>query len=235
MFVVIGGGGRSGTQLATLLVAQGHEVHLIEHRRHILARLHRELPTEVIYEGYPTDPQVLEQAGIQEADLLAACGDDDASNLAMCFVARTRYQVPRTIARINNPRNAWLFDQKFHVDSSVNQAEIMAALIEEEMAPAGAMMTLLKLQRGNYALVEEKIAPGAQAIGVAIKDLPLPEDCVIAAIIRNGEIVVPRGITTFEVGDEVLAVADRNGAAELAELLTPPEMVKQFNSALKSA
>ena len=235
MFVVIGGGGRTGTQLATLLVAQGHEVHLIEHRRHILARLHRELPTEVIYEGYPTDSQVLEQAGIQQANLLAACGDDDASNLAMCFVARTRYQVPRTIARINNPRNAWLFDQKFYVDAAVNQAEIMAGIIEEEMAPAGAMMTLLKLQRGNYALVEEKIAPGAQAIGVAIKDLPLPEDCVIAAIIRNGEIVVPRGITTFEVGDEVLAVTDRSGAAELAELLTPPEMVNQFNSALKSA
>jgi trk system potassium uptake protein TrkA len=235
MFVVIGGGGRTGTQLATLLVAQGHEVHLIEHRRHILARLHRELPTEVIYEGYPTDPQVLEQAGIQRADLLAACGDDDASNLAMCFVARTRYQVPRTIARINNPRNAWLFDQKFHVDAAVNQAEIMAALIEEEMAPAGAMMTLLKLQRGNYALVEEIIAPGAQAVGVPIKDLPLPEDCVIAAIIRKGEIVVPRGITTFEVGDEVLAVTDRQGAAELAELLTPPEMAKQTNSVLKSA
>ncbi|HXV43670.1 MAG TPA: TrkA family potassium uptake protein [Anaerolineae bacterium] len=235
MFVVIGGGGRTGTQLATLLVAQGHEVHLIEHRRHILARLHRELPTEVIYEGYPTDPQVLEQAGIQQANLLAACGDDDASNLAMCFVARTRYQVPRTIARINNPRNAWLFDQKFYVDAAVNQAEIMAVIIEEEMAPAGAMMTLLKLQRGNYALVEEKIAPGAQAIGVALKDLPLPEDCVIAAIIRNGEIVVPRGITKFEVGDEVLAVTDRSGAAELAELLTPPEMANQFNSALKSA
>lgn len=235
MFVVIGGGGRTGTQLATLLVAQGHEVHLVEHRRYILTRLHRELPTEVIYEGYPTDPLVLEQAGIQRADMLAACNDDDASNLAMCFVARTRYQVPRTIARINNPRNAWLFDQKFHVDAAVNQAEIMAGLIEEEMAPAGAMLTLLKLQRGNYALVEEKIAPGAQAVGVALKDLPLPQDCVIAAIIRHGEIVVPRGITTFEVGDEVLAVADREGAAGLAKLLTPPERVKELSHSLKSS
>lgn len=234
MFVVIGGGGRTGTQLATLLVAQGHEVHLIEDRRHILTRLHRELPTEVIYEGYPTDPSVLEQAGIQRAQMVAACNEDDASNLAMCFVARTRYQVPRTIARINNPRNAWLFDQKFHVDAAVNQAEIMAGLIEEEMAP-GAMMTLLKLQRGNYSLVEEIIAPGAQAIGVALKDLPLPQDCVIAAIIRQGEIVVPRGITKFEVGDEVLAVADREGAIELAKLLTPPEVVTQVVSSLKSS
>ncbi len=221
MFVIIGGGGRTGTQLATLLVAQSHEVHLIEYRRPVLVRLHRELPTEVVYEGYPTDPLMLEQAGIQRAEMLAACVDDDASNLAMCFLARSRYQVPRTIARINNPRNAWLFDQKFHVDAAVNQAEIMAGLIEEAMDP-GAMMTLLKLQRGNYALVEEKIASGAQAVGVAVKDLPLPENCVIAAIIRNGEIVVPRGITTFEVGDEVLAVTDHQGALGLAKLLTPP-------------
>lgn len=221
MFVVIGGGGRTGTQLATLLVAQGHEVHLIEHRRNILTRLHRELPTEVIFEGNPTDPMLLEQSGIQRADMLAACADEDASNLAMCYVARTCYQVPRTIARINNPRNAWLFDQKFHVDAAVNQAEIMAGLIEEEMSP-GFMMTLLKLHRGNYSLVEERIAPGAKAVGIALKDLSLPEDCVIAAIIRKGEIVMPRGITVFEVDDEVLAVTDHEGAAGLAKLLSPP-------------
>lgn len=222
MFVVIGGGGRTGTQLATLLVAQNHEVHLVEHRRNILARLHRELPTEVIYEGYPTDPLMLEQAGIKAAHMVAACMDEDANNLAMCYMARTRYKVPRTIARINNPRNAWLFDKTFHVDAAVNQAEIMASLIEEEMAP-GSMLTLLKLQRGNYSLVEEIIAPGAKAVGVALKDLPIPENCVIAAVIRNEQIVTPRGLLVFEVGDEVLAVADPNGTIELAKLLTPPE------------
>ena len=220
MFVIIGGGGRTGTQLASLLVTQNHEVHLIEHRREVLARLHRELPTEVIYEGYPTDPLMLEQAGIRQAQMLAACSDEDADNLVMCFLARTRYQTPRTIARINNPRNAWLFDHKFHVDAAVNQAEIMASLIEEEMSP-GAMMTLLKLHRGDYALVEEKVPAGAQALGLAIKDLTLPDNCVIAAIIRQGEIVVPRGITTFEVGDEVLAVTDSPGAAQLAQLFSP--------------
>lgn len=221
MFVVIGGGGRTGTQLATLLVAQNHEVHLIENRRSILARLHRELPTEVVYEGHPTDPLMLEQAGVRRAQMVAACIDDDASNLAMCFMARNRFNVPRTIARINNPRNAWLFDQKFHVDAAVNQAEIMASLIEEEMAP-GSMMTLLKLQRGNYSLVEEIIAPGAKAVGVALKDLPIPQNCVIAAVIRDEQIVTPRGLLVFEVGDEVLAVADQQGTLELAKLLTPP-------------
>ena len=195
MFVLIAGGGRTGTQLATLLVAQDYQIRMIEHRRDVLTRLHRELPTEAIYEGYATDLRVLEQAGIRRAEVLATCTDSDADNLALCFLARTRYDVPRTIARINNPRNAWLFDDRFHVDVALNQADILASLIEEEMS-LGDMMTLLKLRRGEYSLVEEKIPAGAKVLGIAIKDLPLPEHCVIAAIIRHGEIVMPSGRTT---------------------------------------
>jgi trk system potassium uptake protein TrkA len=220
MFVLIAGGGRTGTQLATLLVAQNYEICLIEHRRDVLARLHREVPTEAIYEGYVADPRILEQAGIRRAQVLAACTDSDADNLALCFLARTHYRVPRTIARINNPRNAWLFAEHFHVDVALNQAEILAKLIEEEMS-LGDMMTLLKLRRGEFSLVEEKIPPRARVVGQAIKDLSLPEHCVIAAIIRRGEILVPTGKTTFEVGDEVLAVTDRPGAEQLAHLFAP--------------
>jgi trk system potassium uptake protein TrkA len=220
MFVLIAGGGRTGTQLAALLVAQNYQIRLIEHRPEVLSRLHRELPTESIYQGYATDPQVLEQTGIRKAHALAACTDSDADNLALCFLARTRYQVPRTIARINNPRNAWLFDQHFHVDVALNQAEILASLIEEEMS-LGDMMTLLKLRRGQYSLVEEKIPAQAAVLGIAIKDMHLPEHCVIAAVLREGRIVVPTGDTIFEVGDEVLAVTNRSGAEQLARLFAP--------------
>jgi trk system potassium uptake protein TrkA len=223
MFVLIAGGGRTGTQLATLLLAQDYQIRMIEHRQDVLTRLHRELPTEAIYEGYATDPQVLERAGIHRAQVLATCTDSDADNLALCFIARTRYDVPRTIARINNPRNAWLFDDRFHVDVALNQADILASLIEEEMS-LGDMMTLLKLRRGQYSLVEEKIPARAKVLGIAIKDVPFPEHCVIAAIIRQGEIMVPSGRTTFEVGDEVLAVTDRHGAQQLAQLFAPPEV-----------
>jgi len=221
MFVLIVGGGRVGAQLATLLTREDHEVHVIEHRREVLARIHRELPTEMIFEGNPTDPHVLELAGIRRANAMAACTTNDADNLTLCFLARTSYNVPRTIARVNYPRNAWLFDQKFHVDVALNQAEILASLIEEEMS-LGDMMTLLKLRRGNYSLVEEKIPLGAKAIGIPIKDLALPEQCVIAAIIRQGEIMLPRGITTLEVGDEVLAITDRPGAEQLVHLFAAP-------------
>jgi trk system potassium uptake protein TrkA len=221
MFVLITGGGRTGTQLANLLISQNHKVHVIEHRKEILSRIHRELPTEVIHEGNATDPQILEQAGIRQAQVVAACSSSDADNLVVCYLARNTYNIGRTIARINNPRNAWLFDEKFNVDVSLNQSEIIASLIEEEMS-IGDMMTLIKLRRGQYSLIEEKIPVGAKAVGVAIMDLKLPDECVIAAIIRQGKVVVPRGITRLEVGDEVFAIADREGAERLAELFAPP-------------
>ena len=221
MQVLIAGGGRTGAQLAALLVGQNHTVRLVEHRPDILSRIHRELPTEVIHEGDAADPSVLEAAGAREAQVLAACTPDDADNLSLCFFARSQFRVPRTIARVNNPATAWLFNQTFGVDVALNQAEILSSLIEEEMS-LGDMMTLLKIRRGRYSLVEEKIPAGAPALGTSIKDLTLPDNCVIAAIIRKGEIVIPRGVTSFEEGDEVLAVVDSEGAVELAHLFGFP-------------
>lgn len=222
MIVLISGGGRTGTQLATLLMMQNHDVRMIDHRPEILARLHKDLPTEAIYEGHATDSKVLELAGIQQADVLAACMPNDESNLAVCYLARTLYQVPRIIARINNPRNAWLFDEKFHVDVALDQAQMFASLIEEEMS-LGDMLTLLKLRRGEYSLVEEKVPAGAKAAGTAIKDLSLPEECIIAGVIRHGKVILPRGITVLEPGDEVLAITDRRGAEQLSRLLASSE------------
>lgn len=222
MLVFIAGGGRTGAQLAAQLLEQKYEVRLVEHRRELLSRLHHELPTEVIYEGQATDPAVLRHAGLEKANVLVACTNDDAANLVLCYLARTMFNVRRTVARINNPRNAWLFDQNFHVDETINQADVMAHLIQEEMS-LGDMMTLLKLRRGRYSLVEEKVPPGAKAIGTAIKDLGLPDQCVIAAIIRDGQVTLPRGTISFQAGDEVLAITDDRGAKLLAQLLEPPD------------
>jgi trk system potassium uptake protein TrkA len=217
MFVVIAGGGRTGTQLARYLIDEGHQVHLIEDRKEVLARIHKELPTEAIFIGNPLNPAVLEEVGMKDAQVFAATTTSDEVNLALCYFTREKYKVARTIARVNNPRNAWLFDNKLHVDVSVNQAEILSHLIEEEMS-LGDMMTLLQIRKGQYFLVEEKIPAGAKALGTAIKDLTFPDNCVIAAIIRNGKIVVPRGSTLFEENDEVLAVTDEDGAKQLSEM-----------------
>lgn len=220
MFVLIAGGGRTGAQLAWLLLSEGHKVRLVEHRRELLARLHQELPTEVIYEGNAANPSVLELAGIRQANVIAAVTSDDTVNLTLCFLSRKMFNVPRTIARVNNPRNAWLFNDNFHVDVALNQANVFAHLIQEEMS-LGDMMTLLKLRRGRYSLVEEKVPLGAKAIGIALKDLGLPDQCVIAAIIRKGKVTLPRGDSTFQQDDEVLAITDPQGARQLAELLAP--------------
>lgn len=224
MFVVIVGGGRTGTQLAHLLIEQKHSIRLVEHRPDVLARLHRELPTELIYEGNGAEIEVLEQAGIRDAQVVAACTSSDEDNLVVCYLARKCYNVPRTIARVNDPRSAWLFNDLFCVDVALNQSSVMASLIEEEMS-LGDMMTLLKLRRGSYSLVEEKIPPGAPAVGVQLKDLDLSDECVIAAIIRDGKMVMPRGGSHFEAGDEVLAITDREGAEQLRRLFTPGEHI----------
>ncbi len=221
MFVLIVGGGRTGSHLASLLLGQGHDVRLVEHRPDILATLHRELPTEVIFEGDGTEPQVLEAAGIGRAQVLAAVYADDADNLIVAALGRLQYGVRRIIGRINNPRNSWLFTAEFGVDVGLNSADIMAKLIEEEMS-IGDMMIMMKVRRGQFLIVEEKIAPGAPAIGQALKDLPMPDHCVISGIIRHGELVLPRGITVLEEGDEIWALVDDAARTGLAHLLGRP-------------
>jgi trk/ktr system potassium uptake protein len=218
MYVIIAGGGRTGTELALMLLEQNHEVRIVEDRHSVLIRVHREVPTEVIYEGSPISVKALEEAGIRRAQVVAACTASDEDNLIICYLARQLYQVPRTIGRVNDPRKAWLFDPEiFNVDASLNEPEIMARLIEEEMS-LGDMMTLLKLRRGDYSLVEEKLIEGSGATGIPLRDLALPGNCVIAAIIRHGKVVVPNGSSALEAGDEVLAVTDRQGAEQLVEL-----------------
>ncbi|MGH9321881.1 MAG: potassium channel family protein [Vicinamibacteria bacterium] len=221
MNVLIAGGGRTASELARLLVAQKHDVRVVEGRAEILSRLHRELPTEVIYEGSPALLDVLERAGIADSHVLVACLPDDADNLAVCYVARERYRVGRTIACVNDSRSLWLFDDRFHVDVALNEAAILSALIEEEMS-LGDMMTLLKLRRGRYSLVEERLLAGAPAVGLTVGELALPPNSVLAAILRKGEMVIPRGAVRLQVGDEVLAIVDADQAPELARLFTPP-------------
>jgi trk system potassium uptake protein len=221
MFVLIAGGGRTGARLANLLLNENYKVRLIEYRSELLSHLHQELPTEVIYEGNPVDPRVLEAAGIREVHAVAAVTSDDSTNLVICYLAKNEFDVPRTVARVNNPNNAWLFNEKFHVDVALNSADVFAHLIQEEMS-LGDMMTIFKIRRGRYSVVEEKVPAGAKAIGVQLKDMGLAEHCVIAAIIRDGEMTLPRGDSTLQAEDEIIAVASPKGAQMLADLLAFP-------------
>jgi trk system potassium uptake protein TrkA len=222
MFVIIVGGGNTGSQLAKFLLEAGHSVSVIEERPAVLEKLAVEIPQQAIVTGDGSSPVVLERAGIHKAQVLVAVTGSDETNLVVTSLGRFEFNVPRVIARINNSKNAWLFTPEMGVDVSLNQAEILARLSAEEMS-IGDMMTMLKLRRGKYSLVEEKIAPGARAIGVPIKDLPLPSNCIISGIIREGEIVLPRGVTVLKEGDEILALVDDTSREKLEKILGRPD------------
>ena len=222
MNVLVVGGGNIGSHLAKILIDASHTVRVIEERPSILEKLGQEILQENIVNGDGSSPVILEKAGIQKAQVLVAATGSDETNLVITSLGKFEFNVPRVIARINNPKNAWLFTADMGVDVSLNQSEILASLSAEEMS-INDMMTLAKLRRGKYSLVEEKIAPNSPVIGIAIKDMPLPQNCVISGIIRKGEIVLPRGITTLEEGDEVLALVDDNAREQLAKFLTRPK------------
>lgn len=221
MNIVIVGGGEVGTYLASLLLQGKHYVRIIEQREDEIPRLQHVLSAATVICGNGTDVAVLERAGIRQANVLAAVTGADATNLVATSLARFEFQVPRTIARVHTPQHAWMFTDVMGVDVAVNQADLMAHLIVEEMS-LGDMMTLLKLRKGQYSLVEEQVHPEAQVVGRAVRDLHLPSECVLAAIIRGGHVLLPHGDVVIQPGDAILAVAHATVLSQLATSLGRP-------------
>ncbi len=222
MYVIVVGGGKVGAYLATLLLNSGERVRVIEERREDIPALQRELPMDAVVQGSGADPLVLEAAGIRQANVVAAVTGADETNLVVAGLARSEFGVPRVIARVNDPKNAWMFTPKMGVDVALNQADLLAHLIAEEMS-VGEMMTLLKLRKGEYSLVEEKVHAQSPASGKAVSALGLPAECVFAGIIRKGKLLIPRGDLVLEQDDEVLAVVHSSEMAKLAAILGPVE------------
>jgi trk system potassium uptake protein TrkA len=218
MYTIIVGGGQVGSYLASLLLVEKHQIKIIENSVDKITILKRSIPAEMVIQGSGTNPNVLEAAGIYKANVVAAVTGLDETNLVVCSLARLEFKVPRVIARVNNPKNAWLYTQEMGVDVALNQADLLAHLIAEEMS-LGDMMTLLKLRKGSYSLIEEKVHPDSIANGKPVKDLPFPPRCALAAIIRKGELTIPRGDVVLQPADEILAVIHSNDIPQLASIL----------------
>ncbi len=219
--ILVIGGGKVGTYLASLLLANGYSVKVIEGNPDEFLRLQKDLPGDILVRGDGTDPSVLEGAGIRTADVVAAVSRADETNLVVTSLARFEFNVPRTIARVNVPKNAWLFTHEMGVDVALNQADLMAHLIAEEMT-LGDMMTLLKLRKGQYSIIENRVDPVSAAAGKAVRDLDLPRDSVLIALIREGDLIIPRGDTVLLPDDEVLALVHSSQLERLGSLLGGP-------------
>lgn len=217
MNVMIIGGGKVGTYLAEKLLAEKHDVRLIEIREEERAHILLDIPSEALYIGNGTDPDTLEAVGIRNADVVAAVTGNDETNLVVTSLARFEFLSPRTIARVNHPKNAWLFNKDMGVDVAINQADMLSMMIQEEMS-MGDMVTMQLLRKGNFLLVEEKVAPGSKALGKKISDLPLHKKGNLVAVIRADEVISINENLVFQVADEVLAVVHQSEKQALAEL-----------------
>lgn len=217
MNVLIVGLGRTGSYLAEALAESGtHRVVAIESDN---SRAATPVASKIkVIQADGCEPAELEKAGVRNSDLVVATTGDDEDNLVIAQLAKMHFGVPRVIARVNNPRNHWLYTKEWGVDVAVSPTDIITKIIEEEMS-LGDLVTLLKLKGGEVALAEIKLTQTSKAAGRLISDLGLPQGVVIVVVMRDGEIIVPGGETRLEADDELLAVTSVDREHELQEAL----------------
>ncbi|MHC1679350.1 MAG: TrkA family potassium uptake protein [Candidatus Cryosericum sp.] len=219
MYIIIAGGGKVGSYLAHLLVGKGHDVAVIEQSAEACEGL-SDWGKALVINGDCCDMGALIDAGIEKTDQFAAVTGDDADNLVACQLAKVRFKVPLTTARINDPRNEDIF-HKFGVDFALNSTNILATVIEEGII-VNDMIPLVSLGKGKATLVELKITSESPVIGKTIRQLTWPAGCVVAAIMHEDDVIFPRGATALTAGDIVVG-------------LVAPEAEEQFRRVFVTA
>ncbi|HLG01499.1 MAG TPA: TrkA family potassium uptake protein [Acidimicrobiia bacterium] len=218
MRVVIAGGGNVGGYIAGELSAADHEVLVIEQEPAVAERgMGRPGVTWLVADA--CEFASLQQAGLETADVVVAATGDDEDNLVVSLLAKQEFGVPRVVARVNHPKNEWLFNETWGVDVSVSTPHLITALVEEAVT-VGTLVRLLQFERGQARLVEVTLAPDSPAVGIEIKDIDIPRDSTIVAIVRDEHVVVPRGDTRFEINDEVLALVTPDSEGTVRKVFT---------------
>ncbi|HWQ21586.1 MAG TPA: TrkA family potassium uptake protein [Clostridia bacterium] len=219
MYIIIAGGGKVGSYLAHLLVGKGHDVAVIEQDAGACEAL-SEWGKALVINGDCCDLSALIDAGIEKTDRFAAVTGDDANNLVACQLAKVRFNVPLTTARINDPRNEDIF-HKFGVDFALNSTNILATVIEEGII-VNDLIPLVSIAKGKATLVELKVADGSVAAGKTLRELSWPRGCVVASVVHDGNVIFPRGATELNAGDVVVG-------------LVAPEAEQQFRQVFHQA
>ena len=218
MKVAIAGAGSVGTAIASDLHANGHEVLLFEQDPELVERLRPTLDITWVAAD-ACEVSSLDRAGLATVDVVVAATGDDEDNLVISLLAKQEFGVPRVVARVNHPKNEWLFNQSWGVDLSVSTPHLITALVGEAVS-VGRLVRILQFEGGNVGLVEVTLADDAPVVDQAIKDLDIPRDATIVAVVRSEHVVMPRGDTIFAAGDEVLAMVTHDSEDEVRRILT---------------
>ena len=218
MRVAIAGAGNVGRSIAAELVENGHEVLLIEKNPRAIKS--DTLPQAEWLLADACELSSLEEAGIDSCDVAIAATGDDKANLVMSLLCKTEFGVPRTVGRVNHPKNEWLFNDVWGVDVAVSTPRLMSALVEEAVT-VGDLVRLLTFHEGAANLVEMTLPGDSPCVGRRIGDLDWPGDVVLVAVIRDGHAHPPDGDGTLETADELLFVTAQDYERQLADMLSP--------------
>jgi len=221
---VVVGAGNVGVFLAEDLQEAGHEVLVIEEDAGLAGDLRATHPTVTWVNGDGCEYSTLAGAGLAEADVVVAATGDDEDNLVVSLLAKQEFAVPRVVARVNHPKNQWMFNQTWGVDVAVSTPHLLSALVEEAVT-VGSLVRLLQLNASGVRLVEVTLTDRSPAAGKPISELGMPRNATVVAIVRRSNVVVPRGDSRMEAGDEVLALVSPEAEDEVRRLLagtSPP-------------
>lgn len=203
MYVIVVGAGKVGYYLAKTLIQEGHEVLVLEKDRKTVETLQDEMG-EVIVHGDGCEIRTMDEVGMGRANVVVAVTGDDEDNLVICQMAKRKFGVSRTIARVNDPKNEELFKQ-LGIDQTVSSTRIIFNLLEQQIEP-GQVIPLAALKRGEIEVVEADITAGSPVVGMKINELRLPENALVISIIRDDHAIIPHPDTKLHDGDSVIAM-----------------------------
>jgi trk system potassium uptake protein len=222
MRVVVAGAGNIGRHLASDLHERGHEVTVIEQEPGHLEVAQEDAPEGITFIlGDACEPWVLDKADVRSTEVIVAATGDDEDNLVIALLSKQEYGVPHVVARVNHPKNEWLFTEQWGVDVPMSPPHVLTALVEEAVT-VGDLIRIFKLERGQVALVEITLDDRAPIAGRPLYELRLPQDSAIVAILRGGHVVIPQPETRLVAGDEVLAIARPESEETLRQALIGP-------------
>ncbi|MFN3421696.1 MAG: potassium channel family protein, partial [Armatimonadota bacterium] len=216
-YIIIAGGGKVGYQLTKVLLQEGYEVLLVEKRPQRYRLLREELGDAVFY-GDACEIRTMVRIGMERADLVVAVTGDDEDNLVICQVAKRWFGVPRTIARVNNPSNEEIF-RMLEIDETISATTLLFQLIEQEVA-VGEFLPLTLLRKGRLEIIEMVLSPTSPIANKPVRELNLPPDCLLVAVIRGDNAKVVTGDTILQAGDTVIALATPEALEQLHDTMS---------------